>query len=69
MHDKAIKKIFHDEGLQIGPVAVDCIQYEIARRVERMAKRVQKANIRRFQAKDMWVALGNYNSTWNAESK
>ena len=57
-----LKSEFNKAGLQITREAIDLLDDEFNRSVQRMVNRVKEGNVKRLTAKLIWVALGNWNN-------
>lgn len=60
MTDKGIRAIFRQENIQLSPKALKIIQGDFKKRVENMAKRCKKGNIKRLKEDDLWIAYGGF---------
>jgi hypothetical protein len=57
-----LKSEFNKAGLQITREAIDLLDDEFNRSVQRMVNRVKEGNVKRLTAALIWVALGNWNN-------
>ena len=54
-----IKKIFSEQGIQLGAGSLDMIEKEMVFFAQRMAKRCSDGNLKRLTPELFWVAMGN----------
>ena len=54
-----VKKVFHDNGLQISAQAVNMIRDDFNRHVRRMAERCKDDNVKRLTNSTYHLAIGN----------
>tara|TARA_R100000742_G_C4237054_1_gene57451 strand:- start:271 stop:468 length:198 start_codon:yes stop_codon:yes gene_type:complete len=57
-----IKKIFSNEGIQLGKGSMDMIEKEMIFFAERMASRCNEGNLKRLTPDLFWVAMGRANN-------
>lgn len=60
VHINKVKKIFHDEGVQVSTNAINLIKEDIQRRVYRMAKNCSEGNLKRLNEETFHIAIGNW---------
>jgi hypothetical protein len=64
-----LKQAFHREGIQLGASAVNLLEDEMNRIVDRWVSNTKHGNVRRLTAELMWVAFGKWTSGGDHEDK
>ena len=54
-----VKKVFHDNGLQVSAQAMNMIKDDFNRQIHRMAERLKDDNVKRLTDKTYHIANGN----------
>mgnify|MGYP003145777615 CR=1 FL=1 len=55
-----VKKMFNSNKVQITKDALNMIDDDFKRHIERMVNRCKANNVKRITPEAMWMALGNY---------
>tara|TARA_Y100000310_G_C20397611_1_gene675829 strand:+ start:514 stop:714 length:201 start_codon:yes stop_codon:yes gene_type:complete len=53
-----VKNKFHDNGLQISPTAMNMIQDDFNRKIQRMIDRCKEGNVKRLTDKTYHISIG-----------
>ena len=55
-----VKKIFHDNNVQLSVQAINMIKEDIDRKLRKMAERCKDGNVKRLTPQTYHIALGQY---------
>ena len=55
-----VKKMFHDNNVQLSVQAINMIKEDIDRKLRKMAERCKDGNVKRLTPETYHIALGNY---------
>ena len=55
-----VKKIFHDNNVQLSVQAINMIKEDIDRKLRKMAERCKEGNVKSLTPETYHIALGNY---------
>jgi len=64
-----LKQAFHRKGIQVGSSAMNLMEDEMTRILERWVINTKHGNIRRLNAETMWVAFGKWTSGGDDDNK
>jgi hypothetical protein len=54
-----VKKVFHDNGLQVSTIAINMIKDDFSRLINKMAERLKEGNVKRLTDKTYHIAKDN----------